>query len=101
MIELANVSKHAGEKCILHDINVSFRRGELTFVVGTSGAGKTTLLNIIGGLDCPDSGDVVYDGKSVLNAKVCTIMLHLYEIEEEIRKYIHVLPFLQKETQKA
>ena len=67
MIELANVSKHAGEKCILHDINVSFRRGELTFVVGTSGAGKTTLLNIIGGLDCPDSGDVVYDGKSVLD----------------------------------
>jgi len=33
--------------------------------------------------------------------KYVHIMLHLYEIEEEIRKYIHVLPFLQKETQKA
>lgn len=33
--------------------------------------------------------------------KYVHIMLHLYEIEEEIRKYIYVLPFSQKETQKA
>lgn len=44
------------EKCTL-----SFEPGEQTAIMGTSGSGKTTLLNLIGGLDFPSEGKVLYD----------------------------------------
>ena len=65
MIELKSVSKQYGERQILRNINISFQRGELTFITGTSGAGKTTLLNILAGLDLPTEGTVEYCGKDV------------------------------------
>ena len=65
MIELRNIKKQFGDRTILRGVDVSLRRGEMTFIIGTSGAGKTTLLNIIGGLDCPTSGTVEYCGRDV------------------------------------
>ena len=55
----------SGEFTALHNINLTFRRGEFTGLVGPSGSGKTTLLNIIGTLDCPSEGDVEVIGSSV------------------------------------
>ncbi len=46
----------------LRDINLDIDRGEFVVISGPSGSGKTTLLNIIGGLDVPDSGEVILDG---------------------------------------
>ena len=53
---------------------VSFEaaRGELCVVVGRSGSGKTSLLNLIGGLDRPDSGELVLDGRPVFGEGVRT-----------------------------
>lgn len=65
MIRLNNICKSFNGKRILDNINISFKTGEITFIVGTSGAGKTTLLNIIGGLDRPTSGNVVFDGRNI------------------------------------
>ncbi len=65
MIELISISKKYGEKRILENINLSLEKGNITFIVGTSGAGKTTLLNIIGGLDKPTSGSVVFNRKDI------------------------------------
>jgi len=49
----------------LRGIDLSINRGELVAVVGPSGSGKTTLLNIIGCLDLPTSGNVIYDGREL------------------------------------
>lgn len=49
----------------LKDISIDVAQGEFVAVVGPSGCGKTTLLNIIAGLDKPDSGKVLEDGKPV------------------------------------
>ena len=38
---------------------------EFVVVLGSSGAGKTTLLNLLGGMDCATSGEIVLDGKTV------------------------------------
>jgi lipoprotein-releasing system ATP-binding protein len=45
---------------VLADVSFSATRGELVAITGPSGSGKTTLLNLIGGLDLPDSGEVIW-----------------------------------------
>ena len=50
---------------VLRDVNLAIARGEMLCVVGQSGAGKSTLLHILGTLDLPTSGGVLYDGRDV------------------------------------
>lgn len=52
----------------VRDVSFTADRGELVAIRGRSGAGKTTLLNLIGGLDRPDSGQVVVAGHDVTSA---------------------------------
>ena len=49
--------------------DLSIERGKFTAIVGRSGSGKSTLLQIMGGLDRPDSGEVVIDGTSLFELK--------------------------------
>jgi len=56
----------AGELSILKDINMSIAEGEMLGIVGASGAGKSTLLHILGALDKPTSGEILFLGKNVL-----------------------------------
>jgi ABC-type lipoprotein export system ATPase subunit len=71
LLELHSVSKSYREPGsgqvvpVLHDINLAIAAGESVAVVGPSGCGKSTLLNILGTLDSPDTGNVVFDGESV------------------------------------
>jgi putative ABC transport system ATP-binding protein len=55
----------SGTFTALHDVTLSFGKGEFTGLVGPSGSGKTTLLNIIGSLDNPSEGSVVVMGQSI------------------------------------
>lgn len=56
-----------GEKKVevLKGIDLTFSRGEMAAIVGASGAGKTTLLHILGTLDRPTSGKVLYGGQDI------------------------------------
>ena len=54
--------KSYGEKKLFNDFNLEVRKGEFVVISGSSGSGKTTLINIIGGLECFDSGAVVVNG---------------------------------------
>lgn len=56
---------YGGTVTALQDINLSFKRGELTSLLGPSGCGKTTLLKIIAGLLQPTSGEVQVNGRPV------------------------------------
>ncbi len=50
---------------VLRDVTFSLQHGELMAIVGSSGSGKSTLLHLLGGLDAPTSGDVVFDGQAL------------------------------------
>ena len=50
---------------MLVNVNLDVEDGEFLALMGPSGSGKTTLLNMIGGLDRPDSGEIVIDGETI------------------------------------
>lgn len=58
-----------GEFAALKGVNLMFDKGEFAAIVGTSGSGKTTLLNMIGGLDYPSEGKVLYDNTDIYAMK--------------------------------
>ena len=66
MLEIRNIHKEYKTGTLvqkaLDGVSLSFRENEFVAILGPSGSGKTTLLNIIGGLDCLDSGELIIDG---------------------------------------
>jgi lipoprotein-releasing system ATP-binding protein len=52
---------------VLKGIDLYINKGEIAAIVGKSGAGKSTLLHILGTLDTPDSGELLFDSKSVFS----------------------------------
>lgn len=73
LIKLINVKKVyiTGKQRVsaLRGINLEIEEGEFTAVVGPSGSGKTTLLNIIGCIDVPTSGEVIFNGEHLEGKK--------------------------------
>lgn len=65
MIELENITRSFGSLQVLKGISLKVEKGEIVSITGPSGAGKTTLLQIMGSLDKPDSGRVLYNGQDI------------------------------------
>jgi ABC-2 type transport system ATP-binding protein len=66
-IRIQNLVKTFGSTRAVDDISFSFGSGDIFGFIGPNGAGKTTTIRIMSTLDLPDSGDVFYDGVSVVN----------------------------------
>ena len=54
------------ERVVFRDASLTVRRGEWLFLLGRSGSGKSTLLNLMSGIDLPERGEVVVEGKSLI-----------------------------------
>ena len=65
VLSLQNISFSYGRTPILKDVSYEFEKGKMYCIIGKSGAGKTTLLSLLSGLAVPNSGDIIYDGKSI------------------------------------
>ena len=65
VLSLQNISFSYGKTPVLKDISYEFEKGKMYCIIGKSGAGKTTLLSLLSGLAAPNSGEIVYDGKSI------------------------------------
>ena len=64
MIEIKNISKKFGEREVLSDISFSFEKGKNNLLIGASGSGKTTITKCIVGLQKPNEGQVLFEGKN-------------------------------------
>jgi len=71
LLQLQNITKGYGEpgthsyRQVLKDLNLEVDKGEKIAIVGPSGSGKTTLLNLIGALDQPEKGKILFGGKDI------------------------------------
>ena len=64
-VELKNINKTYGSYQASRNVNLGIEKGKLIGLLGPSGSGKTTILRMIAGLETPDSGEVIIDGKVV------------------------------------
>jgi len=71
LLQLKNISKGYGEagthsfRPVLKELNLELEKGQKVAIIGPSGSGKTTLLNLVGALDTPDSGEVLFNGTNI------------------------------------
>lgn len=64
-IELRSVSKGYGTRAVVDAFSASIEHGERVALLGPSGCGKTTILRLVAGLEVPDAGTIIIDGKAV------------------------------------
>ncbi|MEL6766502.1 MAG: ABC transporter ATP-binding protein [Pseudomonadota bacterium] len=69
ILEVRNVNKSFGGLKALNEVNLSVEEGTVHAIIGPNGAGKSTLLNCFVGRLVPDTGTVMFDGKSLLGVK--------------------------------
>jgi lipoprotein-releasing system ATP-binding protein len=68
MLSIRNISKSFVQRgLVLDNLSLEVNEGESIAIMGPSGSGKTTLMNIIGLLDKPDSGEIIFNGASIAN----------------------------------
>ncbi len=66
-IQVKDISKYYedGKVIALDGVNMSANKGEFLVITGPSGSGKSTLLHLLGGLDSPSKGEILFEGKKL------------------------------------
>jgi len=83
MIEVRGIHKSFGDQHVLSNINATFEKGKVNFVIGRSGSGKSVMTKCIVGLLEPDEGEVLFDGRDFTSMNL--------KARKEIRKEIGML----------
>jgi branched-chain amino acid transport system ATP-binding protein len=65
MLEIKNLTVSYGAITALHGISLSVKSGSIVTLIGSNGAGKSTTLRTVSGLSKPQSGEILYDGRSI------------------------------------
>ncbi|MBO4425311.1 MAG: ABC transporter ATP-binding protein, partial [Spirochaetales bacterium] len=68
-IILSKIDKYYGKNHVLKSLDLKIENGEFMTLLGPSGCGKTTTLRIIAGLEKPQNGVILMDGREVVNAE--------------------------------
>jgi putative ABC transport system ATP-binding protein len=87
---------HTGELDVvaLHGVDLELNAGELVCLLGASGSGKSTLLNILGGLDVPTSGELIYKGWQLDGTEENTLTLFRRNCVGFVFQFYNLIPSL-------
>lgn len=77
---------------VLKDISVDIEENKISVIVGASGAGKSTLLHLLGGLDRPDEGKVLYEQKNIFEFNNDRLAKFRNENMGFVFQFHHLLP---------
>lgn len=66
MIEVKSINKTFDDKQILYDVSATFHTGKTNLIIGQSGSGKTVLMKSTVGLIRPETGEILFDGRNVM-----------------------------------
>ncbi|KEI01943.1 amino acid ABC transporter ATP-binding protein [Clostridium botulinum] len=69
MIKVENLHKSFGKLEVLKGVNAHIKKGEVVVVIGPSGSGKSTFLRCLNLLEEPTSGDIIFEGNSIISKK--------------------------------
>lgn len=69
MLEVKKLKKRFGKNVVLKDISFTVNEGDIISIVGPSGSGKSTLLRCINMIEKPSGGDIIFEGKSLMDKK--------------------------------
>jgi branched-chain amino acid transport system ATP-binding protein len=69
LLSVTGIGRRFGGLQALQDVGLDIEEGSVRAIIGPNGAGKTTLLDIITGFTRPDTGDVIFEGKSIVRAQ--------------------------------
>ena len=98
VFETRGVTKfyHMGEVSVhaLRGIDLQLPEGEMVVLLGRSGSGKSTLLNILGGLDVPSEGEVLYRGRDMAKFSEAELTLYRREHVGFVFQFYNLIPSL-------
>ncbi len=101
MIEIKDLTKFYGTGesrfQVLKEVNAKIEDGDYVVILGPSGSGKSTFLNAISGLELPDSGEVLYDGKDITKLEDAALTAFRKENVGFIFQQYYLLPNLSVE----
>lgn len=92
MLVAEGIQKSFGNLKVLKGIDLSVQEKEVVSIVGASGAGKSTLLHILGTLDKPDSGRVMYDGRPISELNDDQMAIFRNKMIGFVFQFHHLLP---------
>lgn len=69
MLEVKKLKKKFGKNVVLKDISFTVNEGDIISIVGPSGSGKSTLLRCINMIEKPSGGDIIFEGKSLMDRR--------------------------------
>ena len=90
IIKVEKVKKYFSELLVLNDVSLKIQRSNVVVICGPSGCGKSTLLKCINGLEGLNSGDIIINGKSILDKKnLRAIRLELGMVFQQFNLFPH------------
>src|SRR5262245_11740230 len=105
MVRLENIVKTFGhgDRAVhaLTSLSLTVPRGAFVSIMGPSGSGESTLLHLIGGLDVPDAGEIVVDGRSLRSLSDDELTLYRRRHIGFVFQFFNLLPMLSAEENVA
>lgn len=92
ILEIRNLGKSYKDLNVLKSINLNVKKGEVIAIIGPSGSGKSTMLRCVNQLEIPTKGDILFNGKSIMNGKVDIndVRMHIGMVFQHFNLFPHL-----------